>query len=89
MERQERVFFCIDNLNNCIPEIAQKKPDYGTYITASELRWLYRRKDHPNVKNNVQFCLEGAFISQEEVFSLPGWETYFPKRKSNFIPSYV
>ncbi|EIT55030.1 leucine-rich repeat protein, partial [Yersinia pestis PY-103] len=55
MERQERVFFCIDNLNNCIPEIAQKKPDYGTYITASELRWLYRRKDHPNVKNNVQF----------------------------------
>ncbi len=89
MERQERVFFCVDDLVKSIPEIAQKKPDYGTYITASELRWLYRHKDHPNVKNNVQFCLEGAFISQEEVFSLPGWETYFPKRKSNFVPSYA
>ncbi|CNH31163.1 type III secretion protein GogB [Yersinia kristensenii] len=89
MERQGRVFFCADGLVNRIPEIAQKKPNYGTCITASELRWLYRHQDHPNVKNNVQFCLDGAFISQEEVFSLAGWENYHPKSKTHSPHSYA
>ncbi|CNI67922.1 type III secretion protein GogB [Yersinia mollaretii] len=85
MERNGRVFFCADDLVESISEIAQKEPDYGTSITASELRWLYRHKDHPKIKSNVQFCLDGEFISQEKVFSLPGWENYHPK--SNFIHS--
>lgn len=81
MERQERVFFCVDGLINEIPKIAQKESRYGTCITSSELRWLYRHQDHPGVKANVQFCLDGAFISQEKVFSMPGWENYHPKSR--------
>ena len=79
MEREGRVFFCVDELVESIPEIAQKKSYQGNSITASELRWLYRHRDHPNVKENVKFCLNGEFISQEKVFSLAGWETYHPK----------
>lgn len=79
MEREGRVFFCVDDLIDSIPDIAQKNVYNGISITASELRWLYRHRDHPNVKEKVKFCLDGEFISQEKVFSMAGWETYHPK----------
>lgn len=87
-ERDKKVFFAIDDLMGTLDDIFLKTPGAGTSVTASEIRYVYRRKDTPEVKNNVKFVLADREISQNEFFNMPAWKNYQPKRtyKQVFTP---
>ncbi len=74
---QQSAFF-IDGLD--LLSVASKDDGHGRSVTASELRWLYRHRHMPDVKNNLTFWKNYKKLSQEDVFSLPLWQTYRPKK---------
>ena len=47
---QQSAFF-IDGLD--LLSVASKADGHGRSVTASELRWLYRHRHMPDVKNNI------------------------------------
>ncbi|MCS3836244.1 insecticidal toxin complex protein TccC [Pseudomonas sp. JAI111] len=79
-ERDKKVLFAIDNLIDTLDDIVSKKPGAGTSVTASEIRYVYRRKDTPEVKNNVKFFVAGRELSQAEFFNHPAWKNYHPRK---------
>lgn len=58
------------------------KTRYGAKgnITSAELRWLFRHRQTPEVKNFVRFWTEDREFSHAEVFDDPAWSTYNPKQ---------
>ncbi|WP_313712712.1 RHS repeat-associated core domain-containing protein [Pseudomonas sp.] len=79
LERKAPVHFLMDNLNK--EDIAAKRGLAGKSVTASELRWLYRHREVPEVRENLFFHREGKKISHAEVFGSPEWQAYSPKRQ--------
>ncbi|WP_460147202.1 hypothetical protein [Pseudomonas sp. S2_A02] len=79
-ERNKKVLFAIDNLMGTLDDIVSKKPDAGTSVTASEIRYVYRRKETPEVKNNVKFFVANREVPQSEFFNLPAWKNYRPQK---------
>ncbi|MHC8298703.1 RHS repeat-associated core domain-containing protein [Pseudomonas sp. ZS1P83] len=79
-ERDKKVLFAIDNLMGTLDDIVSKKPDAGTSVTASEIRYVFRRKETPEVKNNVRFFVANREVPQDEFFNLPAWKSYHPKK---------
>ncbi|WP_223569431.1 RHS repeat-associated core domain-containing protein [Pseudomonas sp. BF-R-26] len=79
-ERSKKVLFAIDNLMGTLDDIVSKKPDAGTSVTASEIRYVYRRKETPEVKNNVKFFVASREVPQDEFFNMPAWKNYHPKK---------
>lgn len=49
---QQSAFF-IDGLD--LLSVASKADGHGRSVTASELRWLYRHRHMPDVKNSITF----------------------------------
>ncbi|UBM27366.1 RHS repeat protein [Pseudomonas sp. p1(2021b)] len=78
--RKAPVHFLMDGLE--INEIVSKQGGGGQSVTASELRWLYRRRELLDVKGNVFFYRGGKKISHAEVFGDPQWQRYIPKERS-------
>ncbi|WP_415759696.1 RHS repeat-associated core domain-containing protein [Pseudomonas sp. LT1P18] len=79
-ERNKKVLFAIDSLMGTLGDIVSKKPGAGTSVTASEIRYVYRRKETPEVKNNVRFFVADREVPQSEFFNLPAWKAYHPKK---------
>ncbi|WP_332761943.1 RHS repeat-associated core domain-containing protein [Pseudomonas koreensis] len=79
-ERAKKVFFAIDNLMETLDDIVLKTPGSGTSVTASEIRYVFRRKDTPEVKSNVKFFLADREVTQDEFFNMPAWKNYQPKK---------
>lgn len=79
-ERNKKVHFAIDNLMETLDDIVYKKTGAGTSVTASEVRYVYRRKDTPEVKENVKFFVTDREVSQAEFFNMPAWTNYNPKK---------
>lgn len=75
---KKRVHFFIDGLD--LLSVASKTDGNGRSVTASELRWLYRHRYMPDVRNNLIFWRSYKKLSQEYVFSLPLWQAYNPKK---------
>jgi len=80
LNRKKPVHFMADVIGDDISTVVSKQ-GHGTSITSSELRWLYRHKDLPEVKNNLVFYRNGIRISQEEIFEDNAWAGYEPKNK--------
>ncbi|HDW8363364.1 hypothetical protein [Escherichia coli] len=75
---KNRVHFFIDGLD--LSSVASKTDGHGRSVTASELRWLYRHRYMPDVRKNLVFWKNYKKLSQEDVFSLPLWQAYRPKK---------
>ena len=90
-QRNKKVLFAIDGLMETVGDIVSKKPDGGTSVTASEIRYLYRRRNTPEVQKNVRFFLAGREVPQSEFFNMSAWQSYHPKRtyKSVTVPRRV
>ncbi|WJK11568.1 RHS repeat-associated core domain-containing protein [Pseudomonas fluorescens] len=86
--RNKKVLFAIDNLMETLDDIVAKTAGAGTSVTASEIRYVYRRKDTPEVKNNVKFFVADREVPQAEFFALPAWKNYQPRKtfKSVAVP---
>ncbi|EOP2199124.1 hypothetical protein QSF09_004773, partial [Escherichia coli] len=78
---RKKVHFFIDGLD--LSSVASKTDGHGRSVTASELRWLYRHRYMPDVRNNLIFWKNYKKLSQEDVFSLSLWQTYCPKKFIN------
>ncbi|MER2572162.1 hypothetical protein ABTY52_27280, partial [Escherichia coli] len=72
------VHFFIDGLD--LSSVASKTDGHGRSVTASELRWLYRHRYMPDARKNLVFWKNYKKLSQEDVFSLPLWQAYRPKK---------
>ncbi|WP_157368965.1 hypothetical protein [Algicola sagamiensis] len=72
------VYFVVDDIIDNLKEVAEKK-GAGTSITSSELRWLYRHKEMPEVQENLKFVSAYREVSHEDVFNRPEWDVYKPK----------
>lgn len=75
--QERRVHFFIDGL--CLESIANKSNTFGSSVTASELRWLYRRRYMPYVSNQVIFWKNYKIINHNDFFSKSEWFLYSPK----------
>ncbi|WP_060507479.1 RHS repeat-associated core domain-containing protein [Pseudomonas sp. NBRC 111124] len=79
ISRMAPVHFLMDGIN--IGNVASKRGDGGQSVTAGELRWLYRHRDVPEVRENLFFHREGKEIAHAEVFGSPEWQAYSPRRQ--------
>lgn len=78
--RQGRhVHFVLDGLD--FAAIASKTDRGGQSVTSSELRWLYRRRNHPLVRQQVRLYLSTRELAWHEVFGRPEWQGYQPGRE--------
>jgi len=77
--RQRTVHFLADIIGDDIETVVSKK-GHGASITSTELRWLYRHRETDFVRANVRFWRNGKEISHADIFDLPGWKSYAPKR---------
>lgn len=77
--RKEKLHFITDIIGDDI-DVVVSKEGHGKSITSSELRWLYRHRDLPEVKGNLIFYKNGKVISHDEVFGNSGWANYKPKK---------
>lgn len=80
--RKKPLHFIADIIGDDIGVVVSKK-GYGTSITSSELRWLYRHRDLPEVRSNLTFYRDGKKISHEEIFGKSEWSNYHPKNQYN------
>ncbi|MDM3869428.1 RHS repeat-associated core domain-containing protein [Proteus faecis] len=82
--RKKPLHFIADIIGDDIGVVVSKK-GYGASITSSELRWLYRHRDLPEVRSNLTFYRDGKKISHEEIFGKSEWSNYHPKNQYNKI----
>lgn len=78
--RKKTLHFMTDRIGDDIGMVISKK-GYGASITSSELRWLYRHRDLPEVRSNLIFYRDGKKISHEEIFGNSEWKNYHPKNQ--------
>ena len=75
LQQKKPVHFIVDEIINTIDKVASKE-GYGKSITSAELRWLYRHKDTPEVRENIKFWREGGLMEHSEVFAPEKWANY-------------
>ncbi|GLX64766.1 hypothetical protein KMU_28080 [Proteus vulgaris] len=80
--RKKTLHFITDIIGDDIGAVISKE-GHGASITSSELRWLYRHKDLPEVRSNLIFYRGGKKISHEEIFGKSEWSNYHPKNQYN------
>ena len=78
--RKKTLHFMADLVGDDIGLVISKEGN-GASITSSELRWLYRHRDLPEVRSNLIFYRESKKISHEEVFGKNEWANYHPKNQ--------
>ncbi|MCP9266646.1 RHS repeat protein [Xenorhabdus sp. XENO-1] len=78
--RQKPLHFMADIIGDDISLVVSKL-GHGASITSSELRWLYRHKELPEIRSNLLFYREGKKISHEDVFGKKEWKNYRPKKQ--------
>ncbi|WP_346423951.1 RHS repeat-associated core domain-containing protein [Serratia marcescens] len=78
--RKKTLHFMTDLIGDDIGVVISKE-GHGASITSSELRWLYRHRDLPEVRSNLIFYREGKKISHEEIFGKNEWKNYHPKNQ--------
>ena len=77
--RQKPLHFIADTIGDNIGAVVSKQ-GHGASITSSELRWLYRHKDLPEVRANLFFYKEGKKVSHDSIFGNADWANYRPKK---------
>ena len=80
--RKKTLHFITDLIGDDIGVVISKE-GHGASITSSELRWLYRHRDLPEVRSNLIFYRGGKKISHEEIFGKSEWSNYHPKNQYN------
>ncbi|OKB66609.1 hypothetical protein BHU62_12130 [Serratia marcescens] len=80
LNRKKPLHFVVDIIGDDIGIIVSKE-GHGTSITSSELRWLYRHRDLPEVRSNLIFYRDGVQIPHDEIFTNEGWSNYHPKNQ--------
>ncbi|MGA6366664.1 RHS repeat-associated core domain-containing protein [Proteus penneri] len=80
--RKKPLHFMTDLIGDDIGVVISKE-GHGASITSSELRWLYRHRDLPEVRSNLIFYRDGKKISHEEIFGKSEWSNYHPKNQYN------
>ncbi|MBB1585080.1 RHS repeat protein [Serratia sp. OS31] len=80
--RKKPLHFMTDLIGDDIGVVISKE-GHGASITSSELRWLYRHRDLPEVRSNLIFYRDGKKISHEEIFGKNEWSNYHPKNQYN------
>ena len=75
---QKPLYFAVDDLIDNIDVVASKKGPDGESVTSTELRWLYRHKDMPEVQENLKFVSAKGPVSHADVFDRPEWDVYKP-----------
>jgi len=78
LSRGATVHFLVTDIK--LADVAQKSGTGGPdYITAKELRWLYRNRRTPEVANNVKFYNSQGRIAAEDFWARPEWASYIPR----------
>ncbi len=80
---EKNVHFLLDEISQT--DVVKKIGNYGKSITASELRWVYRFREHPNIQNRIQFWLNSKQCCPPWK-NPPGqslWPQYSPTRSRN------
>lgn len=89
LERKKNVYFMLRQAN---PEqtmedaiskqikYSMKGEAYGNQVTSSELRWLYRHREAPEVKEHLKIYYGSQEINQEIFFNNQEWGVYQPKK---------
>lgn len=77
LHQKRRVHFFLDGIN--LKKVSIKSSVFGKSVTASELRWLYRRRHMPYVSNLVIFWENYKIISHNDFFSKEEWLLYNPQ----------
>ncbi|ROP61775.1 insecticidal toxin complex protein TccC [Enterobacter sp. BIGb0383] len=78
--KQKPLHFMTDIIGDDISLVISKE-GHGASITSSELRWLYRHRDLPEVQSNLIFYRNGKKISHDDVFGKKEWINYHPKNQ--------
>lgn len=76
----KKVHFFVDNLHASIDKIAKKEGIEGNCVTASEIRFLFRHRNQPQVLKNLKIYNKDKEISIGEFFSHPFWSLYTPSQ---------
>ncbi|MDC9604135.1 hypothetical protein [Xenorhabdus griffiniae] len=79
------IHFLLDGIN--MKYVVNKKPypgnpDLETNVTARELRWIYRNKDHPQVQRKILFWLNRELTS-------PPWTGNGAVLWRNYVPHHI
>lgn len=80
LNRKKPVHFMVDVIGDDINMVVSKE-GHGASITSSEIRWLYRHRELPEVRSNLFFYRSGVKISHEDFFSNDEWKNYHPKHQ--------
>lgn len=80
LKRKKPLHFMADIIGDDI-NVVTSKIGHGKSITSSELRWLYRHRDLPEVRSNLLFYRGGVQIPHHEIFDNQGWSDYHPKNQ--------
>ncbi|PHM45053.1 T3SS effector protein EspK [Xenorhabdus mauleonii] len=75
-----KIHFILDGIDFKSVTRKNRKIEWGYHVTGSELRWLYRNRNHPNLKRKVQFWFQGepSVPPWEREESKEVWQNYFP-----------
>lgn len=76
----KKVHFCVENLHTAIDKIAKKEGIEGNSVTASEIRFLFRHRNQPQVSKNLKIYNKDKEISIDKFFSHPFWSLYTPSQ---------
>jgi insecticidal toxin complex protein TccC len=68
-------------LDQFLQNATDKNSQYGTSVTSSEVRWLYRHRNTPEVRQRVHFWGPDGEIPQSQIFDDPRWQTYESNRR--------
>lgn len=83
-EDQFRIHFNIDGID--MNKVVEKTPIEGVKsITGSELRYIYRSRDDPNMAGVVQFWKNGNRVAPPWVTDKPLWDGYKPKSSGRVL----
>lgn len=77
--RQQPLHFVADVIGDDIGAVVSKQ-GHGASITSSELRWLYRHRNLPEVRANLFFYKDGNRVSHDSIFGNANWANYRPKK---------
>lgn len=77
--RKQPLHFIADVIGDDIGAVVSKQ-GHGASITSSELRWLYRHRDLPEVRANLSFYKDGKKVSHASIFGNAEWAQYRPKK---------
>jgi hypothetical protein len=91
MQRDRSVHFLLDTFlkGDGMASVVGKGGAHGKSITAGELRWIYRNRGKPRVRDNVKFWTTAGAARPpwEEPAYADLWEGYVPASAAADAPS--